>query len=80
MATEEKFHIHVTTVENGYLMKDLTDQKDGVQPKTYVATSMKDLKDRIIALIDDHLPSQKPIEKEVELSNLSFLDNLTGEV
>lgn len=60
---KDKLHIHVTTIENGYILKDLTDQKDkdSPKPKTYVATSMKDLKDRINTLVDDRLESQKPV-------------------
>jgi hypothetical protein len=60
----DKFHIHIKTIENGYILKDLTGQKEGVDPKTYVATTMKDLKDRILSLVDTHLPSQKPTETD----------------
>lgn len=73
----DKLHIHIKTVENGYIMKDLTDQKDKewLELKTYVATSMKDLKSRINILVDDHLPSHE--EQEAEFPPNAF-DNTGG--
>ena len=65
----DRFHIHVKTTEHGYTVTDVSGQKEGVDPKTYVATTMKDLKDYILSLVDDHLPSQKSSEVDVVPDN-----------
>lgn len=47
-----KLYIHIKGIENGFILKDLTDQKDGEEPKTYVATNLADLRKQISDLIE----------------------------
>ena len=50
-------YIHVESVDNGYILKDLTKNKENkdVKPKTYIAIDKAQLREQINELIDVHL-------------------------